>query len=406
MYPRVLMFGWEFPPHNSGGLGTACEGLTRALADQGVKTIFVLPKKVGVEADFLKILFANIPNATLKTIPSILYPYVTSQSYLESLATNSQGDKIYGATLLDEVLSYGLKAKDIARQECFDIIHAHDWLSFPAGIMAKEISSRPLIVHVHATEFDRTGGNGINEAVYRIEKEGMEKADGIITVSHWTKNIVTKHYGISPAKIRVVHNGINLGAEKTGSLMNNLEKLKSAGNNLILFVGRITLQKGPDYFVQVAKQVLEYKPNTYFVMVGSGDMQGSVMQLVAQLGISDKFLFPGFLRGEELDSVYQVADLYILPSVSEPFGITPLESLANGTPVLVSKQSGVSEVLSHALKVDFWDIDEMTNQILAVLDHQSLKETLRQYGQEQVKQITWTEAARKCLEFYQSLIKV
>ena len=397
----VLMFGWEFPPYNSGGLGTACEGLTRALSDKGVKTIFVLPKKVGVNADFLDFRFANLQNVKFKPVPGLLYPYLTPEGYLKELA--SGGNDIYGLSLLEEVRLYALRARAIAKREKFDVIHAHDWLTYPAGIMTQEVSNKPLVAHVHATEFDRGGGNGINSDIYQIEKEGMERADKIAAVSQWTKNIITYHYGISEKKVRVVHNGINVNQRPR--FPSQLEKLKADGSKIVLFVGRITLQKGPDYFIRVAKRVLEYAPKTYFVMVGSGDMEGQVMQTAAYLGISDRFIFPGFLRGAELDQMYQAADLYILPSVSEPFGITPLEALANGTPVLVSKQSGVSEVLSHALKADFWDIDEMTDQILAVINHPTLQETLSKYGQLEIGQITWAETANKCLNLYQQILR-
>ena len=397
----VLMFGWEFPPYNSGGLGTACEGLTRALSDKGVKTIFVLPKKVGVNADFLDFRFANLQNVKFKPVPGLLYTYLTPEGYLKELA--SGGNDIYGLSLLEEVRLYALRARAIAKREKFDVIHAHDWLTYPAGIMTQEVSNKPLVAHVHATEFDRGGGNGINSDIYQIEKEGMERADKIAAVSQWTKNIITYHYGISEKKVRVVHNGINVNQRPRFS--SQLEKLKADGSKIVLFVGRITLQKGPDYFIRVAKRVLEYAPKTYFVMVGSGDMEGQVMQTAAYLGISDRFIFPGFLRGAELDQMYQAADLYILPSVSEPFGITPLEALANGTPVLVSKQSGVSEVLSHALKADFWDIDEMTDQILAVINHPTLQETLSKYGQLEIGRITWAETANKCINLYQQILR-
>jgi glycosyltransferase involved in cell wall biosynthesis len=396
----VLMFGWEFPPHNSGGLGTACEGLTRALSEKRVRTIFVLPKKVGVDADFVDMRFANLQNVEFKRVPGFLYPYLTPQEYREQRLAS--GEEVYGLSLLDEVRMYAIRARKIAEKERFNVIHAHDWLAYPAGMVAQEVSHKPLVAHVHATEFDRGGGNGINSDVYQIEKEGMERADGIIAVSQWTKDIVHHQYGIPANKISVVHNGIV--SNQYPRLSSSLEKLKNGGNKIVLFVGRITLQKGPDYFVRVAEQVLRYAPKTYFVMVGSGDMQAQIMQTAAFLGISDRFIFPGFLRGEELNRVYQAADLYILPSVSEPFGITPLEALANGTPVMVSKQSGVAEVLSHALKVDFWDIDEMTNQILAVLEHSTLQQTLASFGQQEVHKVTWSEAARKVIDVYQKFV--
>lgn len=390
---RVLMFGWELPPYNSGGLGTACEGLATALAGQDVETIFVLPKKVAVTSSKFRIIFAG--SAPLTGDESV---------HLAAYRSGAGADeKFSGLSLIDEVELYARRAKRLAQRERdnFDLIHAHDWLAFPAALAARELSGKPLVVHVHATEFDRSGGGSVNQRVYEIERRGMYLADQIIAVSDWTKKLIVKNYGIRPEKIRVVHNGVN--SEEYHVTSGGLEGLKKGGNKIVLFVGRITLQKGPDYFVQLAKRVLEREPNVYFVMVGSGDMLPQVMKLAAELKISDRFFFPGFLRGAELAQVYQAADLYILPSVSEPFGITPLESLANGTPVLVSKQSGVAEILSHALKVDFWDIDEMTNQILAVLKHNSLQKTLAEYGRAEVKKITWNNAALKCLDLYRCL---
>ncbi len=390
------MFGWEFPPHNSGGLGTACEGLTRALTASGVETIFVLPRRTKVTAGSMKFRFAEIENLKIRTVPSLLYPYITSATYDQAYREQMVG--IYGRNLFEEVKLYAWRARQIAAEEQYDVIHAHDWLAYPAGIMAQEVSGKPLVVHVHATEFDRSGGNSVNQEVYAIEREGMQKAQKVITVSEWTKGIVMRHYGIPAEKIQVVHNGIE--AQTFPPLPNQLEKLRAGGNKIVLFVGRITLQKGPDYFVWAAKKVLAYEPKTLFVMVGSGDMEGQVVRLASELGISAHFIFPGFLRGEELNQIYQSADLYVLPSVSEPFGITPLESIANGTPVLISKQSGVAEVLTHALKVDFWDVDEMANQILAVLQHSALKEVLTNYSQQELPRISWIEAARKCLAVY------
>ncbi len=397
------MFGWEFPPHNSGGLGTACFGLTRALASVGAEVIFVLPKHMPVEADFLRFRFAGIENVKFRRVPGLLYPYVTSEKYAEM--RNGINSNLYGWSLLEEVQLYAERAAAIAAEEDFDIIHAHDWLAYPAGLAAKAVSGKPLVVHVHATEFDRTGGTGVNEQVYAIEKAGMEQAEQVVTVSGWTKNIVEKNYAIPSEKIKVVHNGVdieNLASRKPLPLA----ALKQAGNKMVLFVGRITLQKGPDYFIQLAKRVLELEPKTYFVVAGSGDMEAQTIRQAAALGIADRVIFAGFLRGAELDAMYRAADIYILPSVSEPFGITPLESLAAGTPVLVSKQSGVAEVVKHALKVDFWDVEEMTNQVVTALRHPPLQQTLANYGNQEVQKVTWMEAAKKCIDLYRNFIPV
>ena len=402
---RVLTFGWEWPPYNSGGLGTACEGLTRALLEKGLEIIFVLPKRFDLQIDQPKIVFAEIENLLTRRVPSLLYPYVTSGAYKIALNELGLNGCLYGNSLIEEAKLYAWRAKRIAREENFDLIHAHDWLSFLAGLMAKKTSGKPLIIHVHATEFDRTGGNSINQEVYEIERLGMQRADKIIAVSNWTKNIIVNNYGVPPEKVSVVHNGVSDAARPAG-VSGGLKRLKEAGNKIVLFVGRITLQKGPDYFVRVAKKVLEFEPKVYFMMVGAGDMLPQVMETAAYCGIADRVIFTGFLRGAELDEVYQAADLYVLPSVSEPFGITPLEALVQGTPVIVSKQSGVSEVLNHALKVDFWDIDEMTNKIVSVLRYPPLHKTLALQGQQEVGRITWPEAARKCLDIYRQLVPV
>jgi len=392
------MFGWEFPPHNSGGLGTACQGLTKAMAELGTELIFVLPRKAKMEALWQKFVFADSERVDFRSIKSSLIPYITAEGY-----RRRGGGGIYGDNLIEEVRRYALCAAELARSEKFDIIHAHDWLSFLAGLEAKRICGKPLVVHVHATEFDRTGGQGVNQEVYEIEKQGMLAADRVVTVSQWTKDIVVRHYGIPKDKVTVVHNGIEL--EHRPRAADRLAKLKRQGEKLVLFVGRVTLQKGPDYFLSTAKRVVELEPKTTFVMVGSGDMEGQVLRQAAALGLGRHFIYTGFLRGAELDAVYQSADLFVMPSVSEPFGLTPLEAIANGTPVMVSKQSGVAEVLSHALKVDFWDTEEMANQIIAVLHHSPLGRTLAANGIENVKHITWSSAAHKLLGIYKDLLR-
>jgi len=396
---KVLMFGWEFPPHINGGLGTACFGLTRALS-RDADVIFVLPKKMPTNSDHVsKIVFANQKSLTIRHVDSFLYPYVTMEGY--RYERRSETDDVYGLSLIDEVRRYAAKAGAIALSEDFDVIHAHDWLSFLAGIEAKKATGKPLIIHVHATEFDRTGGNGVNEEVYKIEKAGMDAADAIVTVSNWTKQIVESKYAISPEKVHVIHNGIDL--EDIKQVPSQVQAMKAMGNKVVLFVGRITIQKGPDYFVRAAKRVLEYRPKTIFIVSGSGDMEHQMIREAADLGIGDKIIFAGFLRGDDLNGIYQAADLYIMPSISEPFGITPLESLANGTPVLISKQSGVAEVLAHALKTDFWDIDDMADKIVSVLDNKVLHENLSRNGKMEVSKQGWSNAAGKCLTLYKKL---
>ena len=398
--PKVLMFGWEFPPHNSGGLGTACFGLTRALSANNISITFVLPREVDLEVCFLKIVFADKAFSRCNT--QMFSGYITSSEYI-SLTKNTQG--FYGSTLLEEVVHYASKAKDIALREKPDVIHAHDWLAFLAGLEAKKATGKPLILHVHATEFDRTGGQGVNQDVYNIEKKAMNEADKIIAVSNFTKEKIIRYYNIPFEKISVIHNGIDESDYR--QLPARMQEVKEVGNKkIVLFVGRITIQKGPEYFVRAAKKVLDYYSEALFVVSGSGDMQQQMMDEVAHLGIGDKVIFTGWLKGDDLNAIYQAADLYIMPSVSEPFGIIPLESIVNGTPVIISKQTGVSEVLTHALKVDFWDVDEMANKILGVLQNEPLKETLQKELQKEVKKLTWKSAAGKVLDVYKNFFKL
>lgn len=399
---KVLMFGWEFPPYNSGGLGVACQGLSRALSENGTEIIFVLPKKVSTKENF-KFVFGSNVFFDVKTINSLLSPYLTSNIY-HGLRQKING--IYSSSLFGEVMRYATSAREIAKSQKYDVIHAHDWLSFPAGIEAKKISGKPLIVHVHATEFDRGGGN-INNDVYEVEKKGMDVADRVITVSDFTKKIVMDNYGIDESKITVVHNGIDpKDYPQKEEDDYGLLKLKQAGYKIVLFLGRITLQKGPDYFIKAAQKVLLYEPKTMFVVVGSGDMEGQMMQMAASLGISGHILFIGFLRDAERSRIYHSADAYIMPSVSEPFGITALESLLHKTPVIMSKQSGSSEVILHALKSDFWDTDEMADKILSVLNYPSLKEEIAKNGEREALNCSWNNAALKLQKVYEEVVKI
>ncbi len=397
------MFGWEFPPHNSGGLGVACYGLTKSLAKCNISVTFVLPKKLsGLDHDFLKIVFANIRNLKIRSVTSLIHPYITSEEYDEYLLKTPE-KSLYGLNLFDEVRRYGLQARIIASEEPHDVIHAHDWLSFRAGIEAKRVSGKPLIVHVHATEFDRTAGHP-NQYIYEEERRGLHAADCIVAVSQHTKNVIVEHYGIVPERIVVVHNGIN-HQEYRHALPVVLENVKSEGKKIVLFVGRITIQKGADYFIKVAKRVLEFDPNVLFVISGSGDMEHQIIRQASDLGLGDKIIFAGFVRGDELLKLYRAADLYVMPSVSEPFGLTALEALANGTPILVSRQSGVSEVITHALKADFWDIDDMANKIVNVVSSRGLQQTLGELGARDVEHVTWEKAAGKCAQIYDDIVK-
>ena len=394
------MFGWEFPPFNSGGLGTACYGLARALSHQSVQVTFVLPKKIDVAASFMKLVFADVDDVPADLLTAFFSGYISPSEY-EGKLSQIRNYPFLGS-LFAEVGRYAKKAAEIARREQFDIIHAHDWLSFPAGIAAKKVSKKPFVAHVHATEFDRTCNGSINSQVHEIERAGMQTADRVIVVSNYTKQMILENYGIQRDKISVIHNAIN--ADQYPSHQ-GAKHMKERFGKIVLFVGRLTLQKGPDYFIRVAKRVLEVDPKVFFILAGSGDMGPQVIQEVATYGISDRVLFAGFLRGKELEEMYQAADIFVLPSVSEPFGLTPLEALANGTPVLLSKQSGVSEVIHNVLKVDFWDIEEMANKILSVLAYKPLYTVLKNEGLREVRTLSWENSARQCIGVYREVLR-
>lgn len=409
------MFGWEYPPHHSGGLGVACKGLAHALIDNEVHVCFVLPHTVSLDEKRVDIRFADkqsrVGNSSVPLdalARELQNPYLSYGEYEKKLAIFiKNGGKIIPRSLFEQVDYYGLLTHDLFREGLpdFDVIHAHDWLCFSAGITAKKISGKPLIVHVHATEFDRSGGNSVNQQVYDRERHGMHTADHVIAVSELTRKIIIDKYGVDPTKVTVVHNGNSVTSKSHSSRFKHLYELKKTGKKIILFAGRITIQKGVDYFVHAAKKVLDYEQNVMFIVAGSGDMEHQIIELSKSLGIHHHFLFTGYYKMDEQQDLFSAADVVVMPSVSEPFGIIPLESMGNGTPVIMSKQSGVSEVVTHALKIDFWDTDEMANKIIAIIRHPVLQETLSNEGKRQVKEITWDKAAKKTSKIYNKIKK-
>lgn len=395
------MFGWEFPPYNSGGLGVACQGLSRALIAEGTDLFFALPVRSPVTLAGCQFLFAYESEEWERYFGR---EQVNGAYESAALVSISEGAALANlptlhGSLFAQVMAYARRARILARYAQPEVIHAHDWLTFLAGIVAKEETGAPLVVHVHATEFDRTGNGQVNEAVYAIEKRGMELADRIIAVSAYTKRMLTSRYGIAAEKIEVVHNAIDhdelasLGAQQAIAL-------KRAGKKIVLFVGRLTLQKGPDHFLAIAERVARRVPEAIFVIAGSGDMERQIIRDVAYRNLGGKVFFAGFLRDEERSRLYAQADCFVMPSVSEPFGIVPLEALAHGVPVVISKQSGVREVLSHALVADFWDRDAFADQIISVLTRPVLRSLLSQNGARQVAGIVWKRAAEKMLLVY------
>lgn len=502
------MLGWEFPPYITGGLGTACYGLTKALDRLGVDTTFVLPKstpeehsshvdlispgssahelirksdstedgapaetpppaptasekadrssarkrkqdqtEVREQVELIKKHFENIrfveggPSAdgsvydavapelrkivesgvdierirtlaqsgalasedlddidlTMFSVLPEAGPPRSGKESEEELNARSESSADYSGNLFGQAEQYARFCSSIARGVDFDVIHAHDWLTYPAGLAVSRLSGKPLVVHVHSTEFDRSGEH-VNQPVYNIERRGMHGAMKVIAVSHLTKNIVVNRYGIAPEKVDVVWNGVDLAPGAEGAA-----RIESR-DKLVLYFGRITLQKGPEFFIAAAKRVLEIMPDVKFVVAGSGDLAERMIRMAAELGIGHKVLFTGFLRGKDIERVFSIADLYVMPSVSEPFGIAPLEAMSHDVPVLISRNSGVSEVLTHALKCDFWDVDEMANKIIAVLRHSPLSHALRDGGRFELRRITWDGAAEKCERVYEDMV--
>ena len=427
---RVLMFGWEFPPHIAGGLGTACYGIVKGLAYNGVQTLFVMPSASGDEDqsaariisasdvpvesvgstvdEFLdKVKFVRIGSNMIPYVdPEEFHEMVESERRLQSenltkcIGTKFRFSGRYGSNLMEEVAHYAMVGGTIAMEhrDEFDIIHAHDWLTYLAGIAAKELTGKPLVVHVHATSFDRGTEDQIDSRVYDIEKRGMMAADKVIAVSDLTRNIVINKYGIDPEKVVTVHNAVDFSGRE------NLKVERGVRDKVVTFLGRITFQKGPEYFIEAAAKVLKRTSGVRFVMAGSGDMMNRCIRHVAKLGISDRFHFTGFLRGAEVQKMFAMSDVYIMPSVSEPFGISPLEAMRSNVPAIISNQSGAAEVLKYAFKVDFWDVDAMADDIYALLKYPALADFAAREGYDEVNRLKWNIATAKLKNIYESVV--
>ena len=426
------MFGWEFPPHIAGGLGTACYGMTRGLARNGVEVVFVMPRAYGDEDQrFVRVVNASdvetigtrdhefseelLEKVSFIHIDSNMLPYISPEEYaayhdefVRSGRTHEWTDVWkqrytfsgkYGANLMEEVARYAMVAAQVAKdlEGQFDVIHAHDWLTYFAGIAAKRVSGKPLVVHMHATEYDRSGEN-VNTQVYAIERAGMHAADRVIAVSNLTRNIVINRYGVPAEKIVTVHNAVRF-AQNSGKVPE-----RGVTDKVVTFLGRITYQKGPDYFVEAAAKVLQRVPDVRFVMAGSGDLMNHVVRRVAQLGIADRFHFTGFLKGGEVQRMFRLSDVYVMPSVSEPFGISPLEAMRSGVPVIISRQSGVAEVLDYAIKVNYWDVDALADAIYGLLTYPALGRMFASKGLEEVTGLKWTNAAAKIKTVYETVV--
>ncbi|MBR5174913.1 MAG: glycosyltransferase [Bacteroidales bacterium] len=425
------MFGWEFPPHIAGGLGTACYGIVKGLVENGVETLFVMPSASGDEDGSVATIInaSDVPVMSVASsvdefldkvrfvrVGSNMIPYTNPDEFYELVEAEKRHrdvseDKIfgskyrfsgkYGSNLLEEVARYAMVGGTIAveHKDEFDVIHAHDWLTYLAGIAAKELTGKPLVVHVHATSFDRGTEDMIDSRVYSIEKRGMEAADKVMAVSDLTRNIVINKYGISPDKVVTVHNAVDFSGRE------NLQIDRGVKDKVVTFLGRITFQKGPEYFIEAAAKVLKRTTGVRFVMAGSGDMMNRCIRHAARLGISDRFHFTGFLRGTDVQKMFALSDVYIMPSVSEPFGISPLEAMRSNVPSIISNQSVAAEVLKYAFKVDFWDVDAMADDIYALLSYPALANFAAKEGYEEVNRLKWNHAAAKMKKVYESVIK-
>tara|TARA_B100000508_G_scaffold141056_1_gene145705 strand:+ start:1719 stop:2960 length:1242 start_codon:yes stop_codon:yes gene_type:complete len=404
---RVLTFGWEFPPSKNGGLGVACYGLTRELLQKGVEVIFVLPKTQETRGD-ARFIFADherLVKVRHADTDVVYGPYHQADTTIDVIVGyDKHGNPIiHSRTIIEEAHRFAHQASIIAQQEEFDVIHAHDWTSYLAGVAAKIVSGKPLILHVHATSYDQAASDNVDPAIYKIEKECFEMADKVVTVSDFTKNIVVNKHHVSAEKVEVVHNGCD--TFEPPLLEPTLAELKRQGKKIVLYHGRISIQKGVDHFVNAARRVVDADPSVMFIISGWGDMTTQVIEQVGAMGLSKHVLFAGSIWDEERDRMYQSVDLVVMPSVSEPFGLVPLEALQHGTPSVISKQSGVAEVLSHVLKVDFWDIDEMANQILSSLRYPTIREQMVKEGKQQMCKFSWGQAAGKMQKIYRSLVQ-
>ncbi len=406
-YMNVLMLGWEFPPFKSGGLGTYLFGFTKALSKKGTKVTFVMPSTgVKINPGFIEVVQAeDYAHLDLIEIEGFdFHPYSPSNNIIYSEEVKSDLERheaekninAYGMDFFSKVKSYTVSAvKKMTSKPC-DVIHCHDWMTFPAGIALKKAKNKPLIVTIHSTEFDRTGNQFPNEKICKVERNGLIEADKVITISNYMKNQLIERYNIPEQKIQVVYNGI----DKSSYIVDNSNF--ALNEKVVLFLGRLTIQKGPDWFLEAAYQVLQFKPNTRFVIVGDGDMLSSLINKAIAMGISDKISFSGFQ--DNVKQFYSIADLFVMPSVSEPFGLTALEAMASKNPVIISKQSGVSEVINHCFKVDFWDVNQLTNKIIGVLEHGSLSHELKHNAFTELQSFSWGSVADQCLEIYKEVV--
>jgi len=392
---KVLMLGWELPPHNSGGLGVACYQLAEALAKNDVDLEFILPYQAEHSINFMKVTAAR-PAGVLEIIQSgIAYD---SYKYIYNDGREEWKDIYSQARFYEEAVA------NMAERMSFDIVHAHDWLTFRAALRIKAAKNCPIVLHVHSVESDRAGGRRGNPLVCEIEETAMLEADTIIAVSELTKRAIVRDYHIPEDKIEVVYNSLDqaqLQPIDGNNAYRYLMQLKAHGYRVVTNVGRLTIQKGLTNLLYAAKEVVARMPKTIFLIVGSGDQYQELISLSADLGIGANVIFVGFQRGKEWRDSFGIADLFVMPSVSEPFGLTPLEAGFYGVPSIISKQAGVSEVFKSCLKVDFWDVNEMANKIVGLLSNQPLSDVLKQEISNELSSVSWDASASKIKSLYE-----
>lgn len=420
---RVLELGWEFPPRISGGLGTACEGIVRGLRAHGVDVTLVLPRLAGeephsgaqlVSAEALeREQRAKPAPGQLDVLPvaSSLRPYLAPAEYSAPRARGAGATPEpapfrggYGPTLVDEVTRYARVVGQLAAGTRFDIVHAHDWMTFPAGIAAREASGRPLVVHVHALEWDRAGADG-DPGVREVEAAGLAAADRVVCVSHFTKRVLERHYEVDPARVRVVHNAVRRRPRAASPAAPSHDGFDADGPPTVLFLGRLTRQKGPAFFLEAAGLVHAARPDVRFLVAGDGDLKPTLVEASAATGLARNVFFTGFLAPEDVERAYAAADLYVMPSVSEPFGIAPLEALSFDVPVIVSRQSGVAETLPSAPKVDYWDVRDLAGKVLALLERPALRRALVESGRRDLERLRWETNGARLVEVFREALR-
>jgi glycogen synthase len=397
---KVLMLGWELPPHFAGGVGVVCDALSRALVRQGLEVTYVMPHPhAGSGRNGVRVIGGEARPAEL-AVESPLVSYASGAPPIQVPGEDVPPARtpLYGPDLLEAVERFGLDAPRCvaAHGVAFDVIHAHDWTTFPAGLALRDRWRVPLVVHVHITEFDKSGGEHADPRIYEVERSGLLGADLVVAVSRRVADTCVTRYGVDPARVRVVYNGVEHDETDRGTGL--------PLHPLVLFLGRVTLQKGPEYFLRAARRVLDVEPETTFVLAGTGDHLPRMIEHAAELGLGRHALFTGFVDRERAAELYASADVFVMPSVSEPFGIVPLEAMDRGVPVIVSRQSGVSEILRNALKVDFWNVEELAAKIVAALRYRGLASQLRRAGRAEAGRLGWDAVADQTRRIYREVV--